>query len=103
MIQAAMGGGDDGQLPARYVFDEGHHLFEAADSAFAAHLSGLECRELRRWLLGAEGGRRAGSRLRGLQRRLADLLGGDSGRSEERRVGKGWVRTCRYRLAREHK
>src|SRR3546814_1702427 len=34
MIQAAMGGGDDGQLPARYVFDEGHHLFEAADSAF---------------------------------------------------------------------
>src|SRR3546814_2426777 len=36
MIQAAMGGGDDGQLPARYVFDEGHHLFEAADSAFAA-------------------------------------------------------------------
>src|SRR3546814_6445938 len=75
MIQAAMGGGDDGQLPARYVFDEGHHLFEAADSAFAAHLSGLECRELRRWLLGAEGGRRAGSRLRGLQRRLEDLLG----------------------------
>src|SRR3546814_17996156 len=78
MIQAAMGGGDDGQLPARYVFDEGHHLFEAADSAFAAHLSGLECRELRRWLLGAEGGRRAGSRLRGLQRRLEDLLGEDS-------------------------
>ena len=77
MIQAAMGGGDDGQLPTRYVFDEGHHLFEAADSAFAAHLSGLECRELRRWLLGAEGGRRAGSRLRGLQRRLEDLLGSD--------------------------
>lgn len=77
MIQAAMGGGDDGQLPLRYVFDEGHHLFEAADSAFAAHLSGLESRELRRWLLGAEGGRRAGNRVRGLQRRLEDLLGSD--------------------------
>jgi ATP-dependent DNA helicase DinG len=77
MIQAAMGGGDDGQLPLRYVFDEGHHLFEAADSAFAAHLSGLESRELRRWLLGAEGGRRAGSRMRGLQRRLEDLLGSE--------------------------
>jgi ATP-dependent DNA helicase DinG len=75
MIQAAMGGGDDGQLPTRYVFDEGHHLFEAADSAFAAHLSGLETRELRRWLLGAEGGRRGTSRMRGLQRRLEDLLG----------------------------
>jgi ATP-dependent DNA helicase DinG len=77
MIQAAIGGGDDGQLPTRYVFDEGHHLFEAADSAFAAHLSGLETRELRRWLLGAEGGRRAGSRMRGLQRRLEDLVGSD--------------------------
>ncbi len=80
MIQAAMGGGDDGQLPSRYVFDEGHHLFEAADSAFAAHLSGLETRELRRWLLGAEGGRRGAggiSRMRGLRRRLEDLLGAD--------------------------
>ena len=78
MIQAAMGGGDDGQLPTRYVFDEGHHLFGAADSAFAAHLSGLETRELRRWLLGAEGGRRGSSRMRGLQRRLEDLLGDDA-------------------------
>ncbi|MGF1594529.1 MAG: ATP-dependent DNA helicase [Kiloniellaceae bacterium] len=78
MIQAAMGGGDDGQLPTRYVFDEGHHLFEAADSAFAAHLSGLETRELRRWLLGAEGGRRGTSRMRGLRRRLEDLLGEES-------------------------
>ncbi|WP_319633577.1 ATP-dependent DNA helicase [Pelagibius marinus] len=77
LIQAAMGGGDDGQLPTRYVFDEGHQLFDAADSAFAAHLSGLETRELRRWILGAEGGRRASSRMRGLQRRLEDLLGDD--------------------------
>ncbi len=78
LIQAAMGGGDDGQLPTRYVFDEGHQLFDAADSAFAAHLSGLESRELRRWILGAEGGRRATSRMRGLQRRLEDLLGDDA-------------------------
>ncbi len=77
LIQAAMGGGDDGQLPTRYVFDEGHQLFDAADSAFAAHLTGLESRELRRWILGAEGGRRASSRLRGLQRRVEDLLGDD--------------------------
>src|SRR3546814_2290453 len=44
MIQAAQGimsgGEDDSQKPLRYVFDEGHHLFEAADSAFAAHLTG---------------------------------------------------------------
>ena len=78
LIQAAMGGGDDGQLPTRYVFDEGHQLFDAADSAFAAHLTGMETRELRRWILGAEGGRRATSRMRGLQRRLEDLLGDDS-------------------------
>ena len=77
MIQAAMGGGDDGQLPTRYVFDEGHHLFEAADSAFAAHLTGRESRELRRWLLGAEGGRRGSGRLRGLKRRLEDLIADD--------------------------
>jgi ATP-dependent DNA helicase DinG len=75
MIQAAMGGGDEGRLPARYVFDEGHHVFDAADSAFAAHLSGRETQELRRWLLGAEGRRGAGSRARGLARRIEDLLG----------------------------
>jgi len=70
MAQAALGGLDDGYLPTRYVFDEGHHLFDAADSAFSAVLSGLETAELRRWLLGAEGGR---SRARGLRRRMEDL------------------------------
>ena len=30
----------------------GHHLFEAADSAFSAQLTALESSELRRWLLG---------------------------------------------------
>ena len=71
MIQAALGG-DEGNLPVRYVFDEAHHLFEAADSAFAAHLSGRETQELRRWILGAETARTT-SRMRGLRRRLEDL------------------------------
>lgn len=73
MAQAAWGGIDDNTVPVRYVFDEGHHLFDAADSAFAAELSGIEAAELRRWLLGAEGGR---SRARGLRRRMEELVAG---------------------------
>ena len=70
MVQAALGGGEDG--PAlRYVFDEGHHLFDAADGAFSAAISGAELAELRRWLLGHEGGR---GRARGLRRRLEELM-----------------------------
>jgi ATP-dependent DNA helicase DinG len=76
MVQAAMGGLDDATRPLRYVFDEGHHLFDAADSAFGAHLSGVEASDLRRWILGAEG--RRGSRARGLERRVTDLLGEDA-------------------------
>jgi ATP-dependent DNA helicase DinG len=72
MVQAAFGGGEDGR-PLRLVFDEGHHVFDAADSAFSAALTGAETAELRRWLLGAEGGR---SRARGLRRRLEDIMGG---------------------------
>lgn len=71
MTQAAWGGLDDNAVPTRYVFDEGHHLFDAADSAFSATLSGHETAELRRWLLGAEGGR---SRARGLARRVEELV-----------------------------
>ncbi len=71
MTQAAWGGLDDSVVPTRYVFDEGHHVFDAADSAFAAELSGLETAEVRRWLLGAEGGR---SRARGLRRRIEELV-----------------------------
>jgi len=74
MIQAAMGE-DDSQKPLRYVFDEGHHLFEAADGAFAAHLTGMEAVDLRRWLRGPEGGRR--SRARGLANRIGDLVAQD--------------------------
>ncbi len=73
MTQAAWGGLDDNAVPTRYVFDEGHHLFDAADAAFSAVLSGLETAELRRWLLGAEGGR---SRARGLRRRIEELVAG---------------------------
>ena len=71
MTQAAWGGLDDSTVPTRYVFDEGHHVFDAADGAFSAELSGLETAELRRWLLGAEGGR---SRARGLKRRIEELV-----------------------------
>jgi ATP-dependent DNA helicase DinG len=74
MAQAAMGGLDDATVPTRYVFDEGHHLLDAADSAFALRLSGQEGRELRRWIVGAEGAR---SRARGLRRRIGDLVEGD--------------------------
>jgi ATP-dependent DNA helicase DinG len=74
MIQAALGGGDDRHLPTRYVFDEGHHVFGAADSAFSGHLTGQEAADLRRWVRGAEGGGRGGrSRARGLRGRLGDL------------------------------
>jgi ATP-dependent DNA helicase DinG len=73
MAQAAWGGLDDSTVPTRYVFDEGHHVFEAADGAFSAALTGLETADLRRWLLGAEGGR---SRARGLKRRIEELVAG---------------------------
>ena len=75
MTQAALGGLDDATVPTRYVFDEGHHLLEAADSAFSVRLSGQEGRELRRWIVGAEAGGR--SRARGLRRRIGDLVEGD--------------------------
>jgi ATP-dependent DNA helicase DinG len=74
MINAAISApGED--MPSRYIFDEGHHLFDAADSAFAAHLTARETRDFRRWILGAEGGRRS-SRARGLKRRAEDLAEG---------------------------
>jgi len=76
MTQAAWQGLDDDTVPTRYVFDEGHHVFEAADSAFASELSGVEGAELRRWLLGAE--QTGTSRARGLKRRLDELVVGHS-------------------------
>ena len=71
MVHATRGA-DDGGLPTRYVFDEAHHLFDSADSAFSIVLSGLETAELRRWLRGAEGAGR--SRRRGLPERVEGLF-----------------------------
>ncbi len=73
MAQSAWGGIDDNNVPSHLVFDEGHHVFDAADGAFSSVLSGVETSELRRWLVGAEGGR---SRARGLRRRLEELVAG---------------------------
>jgi ATP-dependent DNA helicase DinG len=64
----------------RFVFDEGHHLFDAADSGFAALLSGREMAELRRWIRGPEA--RARTRMRGLEERLKDLIAGDEAARE---------------------
>ena len=98
MVQAALGA-DDRTLPTRYVFDEGHHLFDAADGAFSARLTGAEMAEIRRWVLGAEGGRRG--RARGLVRRLGDLVEGqeqaqsalERSLSRARTLpGEGWLR-----------
>ncbi|MPY72129.1 MAG: ATP-dependent DNA helicase [Alphaproteobacteria bacterium] len=75
MTQAALGGLDDSSVPTRLVFDEGHHVFDAADSAFSAELSGRQGAELRRWLLGAEGA--GGSRARGLARRVEEIAAQD--------------------------
>jgi len=72
MSIAASGGMAEGSLSHRLVFDEGHHVFDAADSAFSLALSGLEAVELKRWIRGPEGSRRA--RGRGLQRRVEDLV-----------------------------
>ena len=58
----------------RIVFDEGHHLFDAADSAFSGHLTAMETAERRRWLRGPETERRRG---RGLADRIGDLVAGD--------------------------
>lgn len=76
--RSARGVQQDGETAAlkRIVFDEGHHLFDAADSAFSACLSGQEAAELRRWIRGPEG---RGRRGRGLEQRLGDLVGGDEG------------------------
>jgi ATP-dependent DNA helicase DinG len=64
----------------RLVFDEGHHIFDAADSAFSGHLTGVETSELRRWIRGPENRSRRG---RSLADRLGDLIGDEDTREEE--------------------
>lgn len=72
MNAAASGGVDEQAPPSRFIFDEGHHIFHAADSAFGADLSGQATHDLRRWLLGGEG--RSKGRVRGLAKRAEPLL-----------------------------
>lgn len=61
--------------PSRILFDEGHHLFDAADSTFAVVFGGQEAIELRRWIVGPEG--RSRGRRRGLAARLMDVASYD--------------------------
>jgi len=74
MVNAARGR-DPASRPTRIVFDEGHHVFDAADSTFAAELSGAEAIELRRWVIGPE--KASKGRRRGLSARLADIASYD--------------------------
>jgi ATP-dependent DNA helicase DinG len=74
MVNAARGR-DEQNRPSRIIFDESHHLFDAADSMFAAALTGQENIELRRWVIGPEG--KARGRRRGLSARLADVASYD--------------------------
>jgi ATP-dependent DNA helicase DinG len=82
----------------RMVFDEGHHLFDAADSAFSGHLTAMEASELRRWLRGPETERRRG---RGLADRIGDLVADEENaekllqlilRAATALPGPGWTR-----------
>jgi ATP-dependent DNA helicase DinG len=66
---------DPNHRPTRLIFDEGHHVFEAADATFAASLSGQEAIELRRCIMGPERTNRG--RRRGLAARLADVASYD--------------------------
>ncbi|WP_284124869.1 ATP-dependent DNA helicase [Parerythrobacter aestuarii] len=79
MVNAARGR-HQGQPPTRVIFDEGHHVFDAADSTFGAALSGQEAIELRRWIIGPEKGNRG--RRRGLAARLADVASYDEAGGE---------------------
>ncbi|MBV1918735.1 MAG: ATP-dependent DNA helicase [Sphingomonadaceae bacterium] len=97
MVNAARGR-DIAQRPTRIIFDEGHHIFSAADSTFAIALSGSETIELRRWVIGPE--RNSRGRRRGLSARLADIASYDEGGAKaiaaaieaaEALPGEGWL------------
>lgn len=101
MVNAArggVGGRDHAQRPTRIVFDEGHHVFDAADSTFAAALTGQEAIELKRWILGLERGSKG--RRRGLAARLADVASSDEAggaaidaacEAAQALPGEGWI------------
>jgi ATP-dependent DNA helicase DinG len=72
MVNAARARED---APGRILFDEGHHLFDAADSTFAVTFGAQEAIEMRRWIVGPEG--RSRGRRRGLAARLMDVASYD--------------------------
>lgn len=74
MVNAARGR-EKQFAPTRLIFDEGHHLFDAADSMFSTRLSGQEAIEIRRWVIGPESRNRG--RRRGLAARLGDVASYD--------------------------
>ncbi|EMD83538.1 ATP-dependent DNA helicase [Pacificimonas flava] len=71
MVNAARGKAE-GRGLTRLVFDEGHHLFDAADTTFSLDLTGAEAIEMRRWIIGPE--KKTKGRRRGLTARLGDLV-----------------------------
>ncbi len=75
ILQAALADIEDSNFPVRYVFDEGHHLLNAADKAFSTHLSGIEGAEMRRWLIGTTN--QHGRNIKGLKTRVNDLIRDD--------------------------
>ena len=97
MVNAARGR-EVANRPTRYVFDEGHHLFDAADTMFGVALTGAETIELRRWVMGPEANARG--RRRGLAARLSDVASYDAGgaeainaaaRAAQALPGEGWL------------
>ncbi len=60
-------------LPKRIIFDEAHHLFQAADSAFNCEFSLNEIGMIKLWLVGDNKASKY-SRLRGLRKRMENMV-----------------------------
>ena len=63
---------------SRIVFDEGHHLFEASDSAFRTFLCASEAEFMRRFIIKNENGDILGSKATGLKSTITNILGNDT-------------------------
>jgi ATP-dependent DNA helicase DinG len=97
-------GAPERATPLRYVFDEGHHIFDAADGVFSSHLTVGEGAELRRWLRGRDGGRGRSGRVRGLRERVSEAISGaedlealvdEIERAAAALPGEGWLQRLR--------
>ena len=75
IIQSVFSKKENHALSTRIIFDEGHHVFDAADIAFSSALTAIETSEMRRWIRGDEDGLKG--RMRGLRNRVSDLINGD--------------------------